>query len=86
MRSFLLAPCLLVAALQPAGQTPASALYGVWDGTLTSAQIGRCSINGVAGARQEVRIVSGPAIDKPHGAPDAAAGRHGIDDNLTRSA
>jgi hypothetical protein len=83
MRSFLLAPCLLVAALQPAGETPASALYGVWDGTLTTTQVGRCSINGVAERTEEVRVVirSGDG-DKPQAGLTLLPAVMDIDDNL----
>ncbi len=84
MRSFLLAPCLLVAALQPAGQTPASALYGVWDGTLTITQAGRCSTNGLAGRSEEVRVVIRPGDDdgKPQAGFTLLPAVMDIDDNL----
>ena len=57
MRSLLLAPCLLVAALQPAGQAPTSALVGVWEGTWTRFQAGQCSVAGQQKTVSPVRLV-----------------------------
>jgi hypothetical protein len=83
MRSLLLAPCLLVAALQPAGQTPASALYGVWDGTLAIKQAGRCSTNGVSERSEEVRVVIRPGDDgKPQAGFTLLPALVDVDDNL----
>ncbi len=45
------------AAGQPVAQSPASMLEGVWEGTLTTVQIGKCSMNGGPESRDNHRIV-----------------------------
>jgi hypothetical protein len=53
---------LLLAGQAPGAvaQSSASALEGVWEGTLTTVQIGKCSMNGGAESSSEVRIVLRP--------------------------
>ncbi len=42
---------------QPVPQSPAPALEGVWEGTLTTVQIGKCSMDGGEETSKDVRLV-----------------------------
>ena len=54
--SFALLVSLLLGA-QPASQAPASALVGVWEGTWTRVQAGRCSVAGQEKTVSPVRVI-----------------------------
>ncbi len=75
---------LILLPLAAGPERPAAAtLYGVWDGTLTTTQAGRCTMAGASTLTQEIRVIIRAGDDgKPEGGWTLLPAAMDRDDNL----